>query len=70
MSFSDVVETIKSLSFAEKQELQALLDQYLREEKREEIYKNYQESQNEEQENSLDFSADINELKQLIDIDD
>ena len=70
MSFSDVVETIKSLSFTEKQELQTLLAQYLREEKREEIYKNYQESLNEEQENSLDFSADINKLKQLINIDD
>ena len=69
MSFSDVVETIKGLSFTEKQELQTLLAQYLREEKREEIYKSYQESLDEEQENSLDFSADINELKQLIDID-
>ncbi len=32
MSFSDVVETIKNLSFDEKQEIQALLAQYLREE--------------------------------------
>jgi len=70
MSFNDVVETIKSLSFTEKQELQALLAQYLREEKREEIYKNYHESLDEEQTDSLDFSSDINELKQLIDIDD
>jgi len=70
MSFSDVFETIKSLSFTEKQELQTLLAQYLREEKREETYKNYQESLDEEKKDSLDFSADINELKQLIDIDD
>lgn len=69
MSFSDVVETIKNLSFEEKQEIQALLVQYLREEKREEIYNNYQKSLDEEREESLDFSSNINELKQLIDID-
>ena len=70
MSFNDVVETIKNLSFAEKQEIQALLAQYLREEKREEIYNSYQESLREEQKESLNFSSDIDELKQLIDIDD
>lgn len=70
MSFSDVVETIKNLSFEEKQEIQALLAQYLREEKREEIYSNYQKSLDEEREGSLDFSSDNNELKQLIDLDD
>ena len=70
MSFNDVVETIKNLSFAEKQEIQALLTQYLREEKREEIYNSYQESLREEQKESLNFSSDIDELKQLIDIDD
>ena len=41
MSFSDVVETIKNLSFAEKQQIQALLAQYLREDRRGEIYTNY-----------------------------
>jgi hypothetical protein len=33
MSFSDLVETIKSLSVEEKQEIQLLLSQYLREER-------------------------------------
>lgn len=33
MSFSDLVETIKSLSIEEKQEIQLLLSQYLREER-------------------------------------
>ena len=70
MSFSDLVETIKNLSFAEKQEIQALLAQYLRKEKRKEIYNNYQESLGEEKKKNLDFSSNINELKQLIDIDD
>ncbi len=40
MTFSDLVETVKDLSLDEKQQLQMLLQQYLREERREEIYKN------------------------------
>ena len=66
MSFSDVVEAIKSLSFEEKQEIQTLLAQYLREERREELYNNYRMSRIEEQSGELKFSSNINELKQLI----
>lgn len=66
MSFNDVVETIKNLSFEEKQEIQILLSQYLREERREEIYNNYQETRIEEQNNELNFASNINVLKQLI----
>lgn len=66
MSFSDVVEAIKSLSFEEKQDIQTLLAQYLREERREELYNNYQMSSIEEQSGELKFSSNINELKQLI----
>lgn len=66
MSFSDVVETIKNLSLEEKQEIQVLLAQYLREERREEIYNNYQKSISEEQKGKLSFSSNIDELKQLL----
>ena len=66
MSFSDIVENIKRLSFDEKQEIQALLSQYLREERRDEIYDNYQKSRIEEQNNELNFSSNIDELKQLM----
>ncbi|MEA5510245.1 hypothetical protein VB715_10775 [Crocosphaera sp. UHCC 0190] len=62
MSFSDVVEAIKTLSLPEKEKIQALLAQYLREEKREEIYENYLVSQGEEQSGNLKFSSDIDEL--------
>ena len=41
MTFSDLVETVKDLSIDEKEELQMLLKQYLREERREEIYENF-----------------------------
>jgi hypothetical protein len=66
MSFSDVVEAIKSLSTEEKQEIQLLLKQYLREERREEIYENFQAARVEEQNGELKFSSDINTLRQLI----
>ena len=42
MTFSDLVETVKDLSIDEKEELQMLLKQYLREERREEIYSGLQ----------------------------
>jgi hypothetical protein len=66
MSFSDLVEALKSLSIEEKQEIQLLLSQYLREERREEIYENFKKSQAEEQSGLLRFSSNINELRQLI----
>ncbi|KAM3100811.1 hypothetical protein ACKFKG_00295 [Phormidesmis sp. 146-35] len=65
MSFSAVVEAIKVLSFEEKQEIQTLLAQYLREERREELHQNYQTTIV-EQNGELKFSSNINELKQLI----
>jgi hypothetical protein len=43
-----------------------ILSQYLREERREEIYENFKLSQAEEQNGKLKFSNNINELKQLI----
>ncbi|MEH2238164.1 hypothetical protein [Nostoc sp.] len=66
MTFSDVVEAIKSLSSEEKLEIQLLLQQYLREERREEIYQNFQAAQVEQQNSELKFSSNIDELRQLL----
>ena len=66
MSFSDLVEAIKELSTEEKQEIQLLLNQYLREERREEIYQNFRSAQKEQQHNNLQFSSNIDELKQML----
>jgi hypothetical protein len=66
MTFSDLIETVKDLSIDEKQELQMLLQQYLREERREEIHENFKLAQAEEQSGKLKYSSDINELKRLI----
>jgi predicted nucleic acid-binding protein len=66
MTFSDVVESVKSLSISEKQEIQLLLSQYLREERREQIYENFKLAQIEELGGELKFSSNLDTLKQLI----
>jgi hypothetical protein len=66
MTFSDLVETVKDLSIDQKEELQMLLKQYLREERREEIYENFKLARAEEQQGKLKYSANINELKRSI----
>jgi len=40
-SFAEIVEEVKSLSIVEKQELQKLIELYLIEERREEIFDSY-----------------------------
>ncbi len=66
MIFKDVVEVIKGLSIDEKQEVQLLLNQYLREERRDDIYNNFQLAKLEQQQGELRFSSDMKELRQLI----
>ncbi len=66
MNFKDVVEVIKNLSPDEKQEIQWLLNQYIREDRRQKIYDNFQLAQVEEQKGELKFSSNLNELRQLI----
>ena len=66
MTFSDVVEAIKRFSADEKHEIQLLLPQYLREERREEIYENFKSAQIEQQNGELKFSANLSELRREI----
>jgi hypothetical protein len=66
MTFSDVVEEIKSLSTDEKHELQLLLKQYLCEEHHEEISGNFKTAQIEQQEGEMTFSTNSQELRKLI----
>jgi len=42
------------------------LTQYLREERRDEIYENFSAAQIEQQEGELKFSPDVNELRRMI----
>lgn len=65
-SFAEVVEEVKNLSTEEKVELRILIEKYLAEEKRQEIYDNYQASLNELKEDELVFSSDVNILKGML----
>ncbi|MDB9315257.1 hypothetical protein PN462_19235 [Spirulina sp. CS-785/01] len=51
-----------------KKEIQSLLQHYLREERRDNIYQNFQAAQQEQKQGKLKFSNHINELKKLINI--
>ncbi len=64
MRFSDVVDVIKSLSTDEKREISLLLQQYLREESRDQIYEKFQVAKQEEKQGDLMFSSQINRLKE------
>ena len=66
MTFCDVVEAIKTLSLVEKEEIQSLIEQFLREERREEIYQSYLVSKQNEKEGKLRFSSDIDQLMQSL----
>ena len=65
-SFADLVEEIKALSSQDKEELQGLIEKYLIDERREEIYQNYTQSMAEFNEGKVEFSSDTENLKGLL----
>ena len=66
MTFTDVVEAIQSLSIEEKEEIQLLLNQYIREERRERIYENFKLAKVEEQQGKLKFTSNMQELREML----
>ena len=64
--FSRVVEDVKQLSTAEKEELQDLLKSYLIEERRREIEQNYEASIEELREGTLTFSREPDKLRKVL----
>jgi hypothetical protein len=64
--FATVVEDVKQLSTAEKEELQELLRLYLIEERRSEIQQNYEASLEEARGTSLTFSHDPDTLREVL----
>jgi len=66
VKFNDVVEAIQSLSMDEKQEIQLLLRQYIREGSRDKIYDNLRSTKEEERQGKLKFSDTVDELKELL----
>jgi hypothetical protein len=65
-NFAEIVEEVKQLSTEEKEELLDLLEKYLVDERRREIYGNYQASLKELDENRLNFSSNVDELREML----
>ncbi len=63
LRFDNLVDEVKKLSVEEKEELEFLVERFLVEERREDIYKNYRKSLQELGEGKLEFSSDLNRLK-------
>lgn len=66
VKFNELIEAIKSLSLEEKEEIKFLIERYLIEERREEIYQNYKESLKELEEGKIKFTSSIDKLKETI----
>jgi hypothetical protein len=62
-NFAEVVEDVKQLSFDEKRELKDLLEIYLIEERRQQIFENGEQSKQESQNGELKFSSNLDELR-------
>ncbi|RMG00149.1 MAG: hypothetical protein D6726_11800, partial [Nitrospirae bacterium] len=60
------IETIKSLSSEEKEEIKFLIERYLIEERREEIYHNYEESLEDLKEGKINFTGSVEKLKEML----
>ena len=65
-NFAAIVEGVKALSVPEKQELRHLIEKYLIEARREEIYDTYASSVTEVDQGKLKFSNDTDELKEML----
>jgi hypothetical protein len=65
-NFAAIVEDVQNLSTEEKEELRALLENYLVEARREEVYKDYLDSRKRVQRAELDFSSDVEHLRKTL----
>lgn len=66
INFRDLVEEVKKLSLIEKEELKFLIEKFVVEERRNEVNKHYKESIKEFKRGRLNFSSDVNKLKEIL----
>lgn len=69
-NFASIVDEVQKLSLEEKEELRQLLDKYLIEARREEIYQNYQDAKMRAGRGELKSSDNIQELRDMLEEDD
>jgi len=66
LEYNKIVNDIRNLPLEEKEEIKALLEKYIIEERRAEIYADYKRSRRESRNRRLTFSSRIAELKKTI----
>jgi hypothetical protein len=66
LQFSNIIETIYSLSLEERLEIKNLLEHNIADARRNEIALNYKKAQADYKAGNLKFSAKIHELKELL----
>lgn len=64
--FNNIVETIYNLPLEDKLELKNLLEHNIADSRRNEIASNYKQAQEEQKEQKLKFSSNIEDLKQML----
>lgn len=65
-TFSSIVEEVQKLSIEEKEELRQLLDKYLVEARREEIYNNYLKTRGEEKQGKLKTASSAEDFRRML----
>jgi hypothetical protein len=60
--FANVIEEVKKMPYEDKEELKFMIEKYLIEERRDEIFQNHEESQKELGAKKIKFSSDMNQL--------
>ena len=65
-NFATVVDEVQKLSLEEQKELRQLLDKYLIEARREEIFNNYQSTLQEEKQGKLKTASTTEELRRML----
>lgn len=65
-TFDKLVDSLYDLPLYDKQQILKLLEKKIAEERREEIFKNYQASKEEHKQGDLEFAADITTLKKMM----
>ena len=63
-TYSDIVDEVRELALDDKEALQDLLEKWIIEARRDEIYSNYQQSKQQK----FSFTSDLTELKQRLSI--
>lgn len=66
IQFNNIVDTIYNLPLEEKVELKNLLEHNIADSRRDEIVSNYKKAQEIQKANMLEFSSNIQELKQML----